>query len=175
MSDGTGRLWNALHSFATPVAIAYYGDLGLLDDLVDEIVSLADPRWRIERATTVDEALDQPADALVLLIPADEVAVLEDLESLRDAFRHRDVPVVVLLLREGDGARALARLPSLVGWVRGNDVDPERDSEIDEEDERTRFEEATGVTPEAWLAAHAGASDPVTYRALLLVGDSDVG
>jgi hypothetical protein len=62
-----------------------------------------------------------------------------------------------------------------MSWVRGNTIDPEELALIDLDAERTSFLEATGSTPEQWIAKSRARELPATasammrtYRALLL-------
>ena len=60
--------------------------------------------------------------------------------------------MVLFLLRDGDGRRALAKeAPSLWSWATGSDSDPEALAEIDPAAERAAFEAQHGVTPEDWV------------------------
>lgn len=174
MPDPAAEVWNALNSGASPIVVVYYPDLGARRAAVEEVASIASPKWPLHETTTVSDAWEHP-DSLVLLIPEDERTVVEDLDGLRDAFGARTRPVVLFLMRDGDGARLLPTTLSLVGWVRGSDVDPDRAADIDEEAERQKFERLTGMTVEAWLVRYRAGEVPAdapglarTYRALLL-------
>jgi hypothetical protein len=98
---------------------------------------------------------------MALLVPSDEPAVVEELEGRRDqllADPPRTQPVILFLLRDGDGQVALAKAPSLSSWVRGSDVDPDQIAEVDVTAERARFQAEVGQSVEDWLAAwRAGA------------------
>lgn len=174
MADPVAQVWNALQSGASPIVVVYYADLGLRSAVVDEVVSIAPPDWVVHRCTSVVEALEHP-DRLVLLCPQEERTVIEDLDGIRDAFAGRSVPVVLFLLRDGDGARYLRDTLGLVGWVRGSEIDPDLAAAIDEQTERERFEAQTGATVEEWLGRYRAGleqNDPsglaTTYWALLL-------
>lgn len=174
MADPAAEVWNALNSGATPIVVVYYPDLGARRAAVEEVASIASPRWPLHETSSVPDALEHP-DSLVFLIPGDERAAVEDLDGLRDAFGTRRLPVVLFLMRNGDGARLLPETLGLVGWVRGNDVDPDRAAQIDEKAERREFERLTGETVESWLARYRAGDVPAdaaglarTYRALLL-------
>jgi len=157
------------------IVVVYYPDFGVRDWLVNEVESIAGAEVSV-RTSSVGEARER-ADALVLLLPVNERAVVEELDGVRDQFLEpkRAHPVVLFLLREGDGARALREAPSLASWVRGSDPDPERLAEVDVEAERRVFEAEVGASPEEWLAlwrANKIRMEPRTimlsYRASLL-------
>jgi len=130
----------------------YYPDPGLLEWLVGEVTSLAPFDAPHTRVRTVADALAQP-ESLVLLLPLDERSAVEELEAIRDQFLEapRKAPVVLFLLRDGDGHRALAHAPGFASIIRGRDLDPEGSAEVDISVERKRFEAETGLLPDAWL------------------------
>lgn len=135
------------------VAVVWYPDLGLRDWLIREVEGLAKPEAQPIRAASVDEAMQTP-HRMVLLVPRDERAVVEDLDGGRDQLLAppRTQPVILFLLRDGDGRNALAKAPSLSSWVRGSDVDPDRLAEVDVTKDRARFEVEVGRSVEDWLA-----------------------
>lgn len=150
----TQALISAIERDLGGVAVIWCPDLGLRDWLVDEVVGLAGPTAAPFRTASVDEAIETP-DRMALVIPTDERAVIEELEGRRDqllADPPRTQPVVLFLLRDGDGRVALAKAPSLSSWVRGSDVDPDRIAEVDVMAERARFEAEMGRRVEDWLA-----------------------
>lgn len=107
------------------------------------------------------EALDHP-DRLALYLPVDEREAVEELDGCRERLRARGpFPLVLFLMRDGAGQRALAEAPGLASWVRGSDPDPELLAEIDPTAERAAFVEATGSAPEEWLARWRRDGDPV--------------
>lgn len=173
MSDPAEALWNAIHCGA-PVVVVLYADLGLAEAAVAEVDSLGDPAWSSRRVSSVAEALTRHANELVLLVPTNEAESIADLEGGRDLFVDRVAPVVLFLVRGGDGERALREAPSLASWIRGSIVDPEELSRIDAVAEREKFLRQTAMTPEAWLEAHGGgeliSTEDLgrTYRARLL-------
>ncbi|MDO9020115.1 MAG: hypothetical protein Q8S73_25905 [Deltaproteobacteria bacterium] len=159
-------------------AVIYYPDLGLRDWLIGEVESLAPASARPVRVAEVEEIFAHP-DRLVLFVSDDERRAVEDLDGNRDRLRapaRAPFPVVLFLLRDGAGQRALADAPGLASWVRGSDPDPERLAEVDSTAERAAFAESTGDVPEAWLARWRRNEIPQTaenlahaYRAALLV------
>lgn len=176
MRDPTTSLVNAIQRDSGGFAVVFYPDLGLREWLAKEVESLLPDDVPRVRASTAEEALAAP-DRAVLLIPIDEASVVEDLDALRDQFLfpQRQHPVVVFLLRDGDGQRALSRAPSFASLIRGSDPDPEMLAELDVDGERVAFLNTTGESPEAWLRRwRAGdiPTDPVSlsvaYRAMLL-------
>jgi hypothetical protein len=136
------------------VAVVWCPDLGLREWLVDEVAALADPDADPLRTASVDQAIAAP-HRMVLLVPIDEQAIVDELDGRRDQLLvpSRTQPVVLFLLRDGDGQLALAKAPSLSSWVRGSDVDPDAISEVDAPRERTRFQGETGKTVEDWLTS----------------------
>lgn len=170
MREVTETLLSALQRDEGGVAIVWCPDLGLRDWIVSEVESLASPSARPFRTASVEEAIAEP-ERLSLLIPNDEKATVLDLDGSRDRLRGeshgRSQPIVLFLLRGGDGQRALAEhAPSLSSWAGGSDVDPEELAQIDPAAEREEFLERTGATPEAWLVpwrAGATARDGETY------------
>ena len=148
----TQELLSAIERDRGGIAIVRCPDLGLRDWLIDETRGLAGLGAKPVIVRSVAEALAVP-DQLALLVPSDERELMDDLEGCRDLFLApaRSQPVVVFLIRDGDGARRLPFLPSLASWVRGSDVDPEKLAEIDVVAERERFEAEAGESVEAWL------------------------
>ncbi|HEX4422555.1 MAG TPA: hypothetical protein VH165_31790 [Kofleriaceae bacterium] len=136
------------------VAVVWCPDFGLRDWLVDEVEGLAAVSAAPLRTASVDEAIKTPA-RMALLVPDDERLAVEELEGRRDQLLSepaRTQPVILFLLRDGDGRVALAKAPSLSSWVRGNDVDPDAKAEVDATADRSRFEAETGKRVEAWLS-----------------------
>ncbi|ATB35854.1 hypothetical protein CYFUS_001268 [Cystobacter fuscus] len=157
------------------IVVVYYPDLGTRDWLVDEVESIAGADMSV-RTDSVAEARQRP-DALVLLTPVNERAAIEELDGTRDQLLEprRKHPVVLFLLRDGDGTRALREAPSLASWIRGSDPDPERLAEVDVEAERQAFEAENGASPEEWLSRWRANGIPrdartvvLSYRASLL-------
>lgn len=136
------------------LAIVTCPDLDLRDWLVREVESLVSTSARAFRTSSVREALDRP-ECMALLIPVDEVEVVRELDACRDQALEppRTQPIVLFLLRHGDGHRTLAiEAPSAWSWAAGSDVDPEQMAELDVESERASFLGEFCVTPEEWLA-----------------------
>lgn len=174
MRDPIQALANALERDEGGVVVVWCPDFGLRAWFVDEVESLARPEARPLHTTTVEQALAAP-DRLALLVPNNEREAVLDLDGSRDRLLGtedgtpaRTQPVVLFLLRDGDGRRALAEeAPSLWSWVAGNDPDPEALAEVDVDTERRAFEQETGQSPEAWLAEWRRESlspSPKTYR-----------
>lgn len=169
MSNPVASIANALdRDGGDNIVVVYYPDLGVRDWLVDEVESIAGADASV-RTESVRDAHQHP-EALVLLRPSNERAVVEELDGMRDQFLEpkRAHPVVLFLLRDGDGARALREAPSLASWVRGSDPDPERLAEVDVEAERRAFEQEAGTTPEEWLARWRANEIPMETRTVVL-------
>lgn len=160
--DPIRALANALDTQRTGMVVVFYPDLGLREAIVDEVASVAGPSVPMHRATTAEEARAHPRD-LVLLVPSNEVDAVLDLDAMRERFLDpaRDFPVVLFLMRDGDGALALAKdAPALASWVRGSTPDPEALAEIDPAAERAQFLATTGSDVEAWLERWRAGSLP---------------
>jgi hypothetical protein len=179
MRDPIQSLLGAIERDEGGIAIVWCPDLGLRDWLAGEVESLAGEGSQPFRTSSVEEALAAPRQ-MALLIPNDERAVVLDLDGSRDRLRNdeqpRTQPIVMFLLRDGDGQRALAEEAiSLSSWVGGSDADPEALAEVDVMAERERFQGETGQTPDEWLrdwrtatSARPVESYRLAYRALLL-------
>lgn len=179
MREPIQTLLGAIERDEGGIAVVWSPDMGLRSWLVGEVESLVPTSAEPFRTASIEEALASP-DRMALLVPDDEEATVLDLDGSRDRLRDEDhprtQPIVLFLLRHGDGARALAQQAiSLSSWIGGSDADPEALAEIDVVAERARFEEKTGKTPEAWLASWRAEEVPQTgenfamaYRAMLL-------
>ncbi|MCB9531336.1 MAG: hypothetical protein H6700_06190 [Myxococcales bacterium] len=158
MRNAVEVMLNALDREAGGVAIIWCPDFGLRDWLVGQVESLVSEEARPVRLSDVEAALTEP-ERLVLLVPHNEREVVLDLDGSRDRTLEnprRSQPIVLFLLRGGDGAHALAAdAPSLRSWVSGSDPDPEAlaeaPSEVDLDTERQKFFARTHRTPEEWL------------------------
>ena len=161
---------NAIDRDPSGVAVILCPDFGLREWLVDQVESLASKSAEPIRLAEVEAALAERS-RLVLLVPKNEREAVLDLDASRDRILHvpRSQPIVLFLLRDGDGARALAiEAPSLRSWIAGSDADPEKLAEVDVTAERTAFTSEHGETPEAWLARWRAGAIPETssnYRA----------
>jgi hypothetical protein len=154
MRNAIQSLLNAIDREAGGVAVVRCPDLGIRAWLVEQVESLFPDDVAALRVGDVEAALREP-DRLVLLIPQEELNVVLDLDASRDRMLEgpaRSQPIVLFLLRDGDGERALAsEAPSLRSWISGSDVDPEALAEIDIVRERGGFEAVHRETPEVWL------------------------
>lgn len=154
MRDPIRALLNALDREGAGVSIVYCPDLGLRDWLVEQVEGLMPDDVRTIRVSTVEDALREPS-RLALLIPQNEREVVLELDGSRDRILGdppRTQPIVLFLLRDGDGQAALtSKAPSLRRWVSGSDADPEALAEIDVAKERQSFEARHHATPEVWL------------------------
>lgn len=148
----TQALLSAIERDQGGVAVIWYPDLGLREWLVDEVAGLAELGAEPLRTDSVHEAIHTP-HRMVLLVPIDERAAVDELEGSRDQLLAppRAQPVVVFLLRDGDGRVALANAPGLSSWVRGSDVDPDRIAAVDVAADRVRFQAEVGRRVEDWL------------------------
>ncbi len=177
MRDPMQALISALERDPGGIAIVWCADLGMRDWLVGEVESIAASGSDPVRVADVETALKQAA-RLVLLVPENEREVVLDLDASRDRLLEPGGPrtVVLFLVRNGDGLRALAgEAASLASWVKGSDPDPEALAQIDLAIERAAFEQDIGTSPEAWLQSWRSGIHPrnsetfrTTYRAMLL-------
>ncbi|MEO8900011.1 MAG: hypothetical protein ABI488_00445 [Polyangiaceae bacterium] len=167
---------NAIERDKGGVAIMWCPDLGLREWLVGEVESVAGADTNPVRKENVEAALAEPT-RLVLLVPRDERSVVLDLDASRDRLLEmRTQPIVLFLVRNSDGQRALAEeAMSLASWVGGSDADPESLAEVDPKAEREAFVREIGKSPEAWLKEwrdaslpHSAANFRTAYRAMLL-------
>jgi hypothetical protein len=168
---------NAIERDKGGIAVLWCPDLGLRDWLVGEVESVAAADAKPIRKEDVEAALTEPS-RLVLLVPHNERDVVLDLDARRDQLLEpqRSQPIVLFLIRGGDGQRALAgEAMSLASWIGGSDADPEALAQVDPKVEREAFQRDLGTTPEAWLEGWRSGSLPHTsenfrtaYRAMLL-------
>jgi len=178
MRSAIESLLNAVERDPGGVAIVLCPDFGLRDWLCEQVDGLMPDGVDTVRVGEVEAALAEPT-RLVLLVPNNEREVVLDLDANRDRILQepgRSQPIVLFLMRDGDGMHALAReAPSLRSWIGGSDADPERLAEISVPTERAAFEQKHGLKPEAWLAQwrcgslpRSGQSYRTAYDALLI-------
>ncbi len=177
MTDPVANLVNALERDAGGVALVWFPDFALRDWLVDEVASLASPDAPPCVVSTVSDAI-AAHESTALLVPTDERAAVLELDGRRDQLLQVDRagPLVLFLLRKGDGWRALnEEAPSLSSWLAGSESDPEHQATLDVEHERAEFEARYHLSPEQWLASwradqvpHTAENFAIAYRAILL-------
>lgn len=177
MRDPVQAMLNAIERDQGGVAVIWCPDLGLRDWLVGEVESIVEADAAPVRRNDVEAALAEPS-RLVLLVPTNERELVLDLDASRDRVLEtkRTQPIVLFLLRNGDGQQALAQGPvSLASWIKGSDVDPDELAKIDPLAEREAFERELGASPETWLegwraGVHLRTSENfrTAYRAMLL-------
>lgn len=165
MRNAVQSLFNAIDREVGGVAVIRCPDLGLREWLVEQVESLVPDAARARRVTDVEAALREP-NRLVLLIPQNERDAVLDLDASRDRILEgpaRTQPIVLFLLRDGDGEQALAsEAPSIRSWVSGSEADPEALAEIDIEKGREAFDAEHHLTPEAWLERWRSGALPMT-------------
>lgn len=175
MRDPIEGSLSAIERAADGFVIVWYPNFELQEWLVGEAESVAPHGSNPLRTSSLEEALTTK-ERLVLLVPENEREIVLALDAQRDSLIGRRFPIVLFLLRDVDGQRALAKdAPSLAHWVRGNDVDPEELAEIDPVTELASFENEHHLSPEAWLEkwrsgafAQTGQNIRTSYRAMLL-------
>ncbi|WP_224370175.1 hypothetical protein [Hyalangium versicolor] len=166
MRDASATLWRALRS-GNPIIAVLYEDAGLLEELVSEMESLLPIGSKVQRSSDVSASFQTP-DAFLFLAPPDERQALLTLDGRRDALLDRRSPVVLLLLRGGEGVQSLSDVPGLSSWLQGNEIDPYRLQQIDPKHERESFEQQTGRSPEEWLVDYRAGRIPGTLENSLL-------
>lgn len=156
---------------AEGIAVVWCPDL----DRRDWLVRLLEDRFPDARVTLdVEAALARPTQ-LMLLLPRDEREVILTLDGGTDQLLQspRSNPIVLFLMRNGDGQRCLAsEAPNLRSWIGGNAVDPEALAEIDVPKERATFEHRNGATPEAWLVRWRSGELPETSSNFRIAHDA---
>lgn len=177
MRDPVQSMINAIERDRGGVAVMWCPDFGLRDWLVGEVESIAAADAQPVRKDDVESALAEPS-RLVLLVPENEREVVLDLDASRDRLleAQRSQPIVLFLIRGGDGQRTLgAEAMSLASWIGGSDADPDALAQIDPKAERENFQHELGMMPEVWLDGWRSNSLPRTgenfrtaYRAMLL-------
>lgn len=178
MRNAIQSLLNAVDRDSGGVAVVLCPDFGLRDWLAEQVESLVPEEAYPLRVSNAEDAIAAPT-RLALLLPENEREAVLDLDASRDRILHgpgRAHPIVLFLLRDGDGEHALAReAPSLRSWISGSDVDPEKLAEVDVPKERAAFAAKHGVTPESWLTQWRSGSLPqngenyrTAYDALLI-------
>ena len=172
MSGATGTLFRILQE-GTPLGLVLYPDLGALGDVIETVQLVAPESLRFIYTRDVEDAFTRLASPL-LLTPDDEVATVRTLDGRREALLSREAPVILFLLKGGEGERALRHAPGLASWLQGRAFDPEP-AVVELERERAAFEGLAGRTPRAFLAAWNQGELPDTLtnnllyqRALLL-------
>lgn len=175
--DPALALVSALYRDRGGVAVVYYPEMSDRTWMVKDVQSLLPPIPAPVITQTLFDCLDSP-NAPCLLVPRNEAETVMELDGSRELFiaTGRTQPVVLFLLRDGDGAKALKRAPSIASWLRGSDPDPELLAEefgtsVDE------FQKAHQQTPSGWIRQwreDGCASDPETlaiaYLALAIAG-----
>ena len=162
----TAELWKALR-WGAPIVVILYEDAELREQLISEMELLAPEGRRIRRIRDVEEAF-QDLDSILFLTPGDERKALRVLDGKREAMVERTTPLVVFLVRDGDGARGLDSAPGLASWVQGKVIDPHRLEQIDLKSERERFHQETKLWPEEWLAQYRSGILPDTLENALM-------
>lgn len=166
MRDATGALWKLVHT-QTPMGLVIYSDHSQRSELIQELELLVPSGLPVLRTSSVDEVSAHP-DKLILLTPLDEAGAVLTLDGRREQFLNRRVPMLLFLLRGGEGLKALSEAPGLASWLNGSEVEPERLQSIDLESQTRAFLERTGKTPEAWLDSYKAGEIPETFENILL-------
>ena len=157
MSDSTGTLWG-IRRAESPVAVIFYQSPSAREELLELATILAPPERQHRRSLNVEDAFSDE-ETILFLTPEDEQDAVLALDGRREALRNRTAPVVLFLMSGGDGEKRLREdAAGLESWLRGMVYDPERRASFDIEGERARFEEKTGLSPEAWLIGWRGGS-----------------
>jgi len=166
MRDASSALWQALQS-GNPIIVVLYEDADLREDLVSEMEALLPLGRKAQRSSDVTDVFTT-LDVFLFLTPVDERQSLLVLDGRREALLDRRAPVILLLLRDGEGVRSLSEVPGLASWLQGNEIDPYSLQQIDWKQERATFERQTGMSPEGWLEAYRAGRIPDTLENGLL-------
>jgi hypothetical protein len=175
MSGSTATLWRHFHEGA-PLSLALYSSPAALEEILETVRLVAPDETKLVRTRDVEDAFTKP-DVQLLLTPDDEAAAVATLDGRRDALLDRAATAILFLLKGGSGEQELRRSYGLASWLQGREFDPEP-AEIDVAQERARFGEITGRSPDAWLAAWNRGEIPDTldnsflYQRALLLGEA---
>ena len=175
MRDSTGALWKVLRT-GKPLACVLYEDFAAREALVELSYLIAPNEFEVRRTEEIEESVDpRQENALVLLVPRNEIEAIRGLDARRELLARRTAPLVLFLLRRGSGLQELAVRRGLAAMLREQEVDPDEIDRASTEIERARFCVEQRQTPEEWLEAwRAGKkaetteSNLVLHQALLL-------
>lgn len=169
MTNPTASLASALDRDTAAFVVVYYAEDEARERIMAEVDSLVSPSTPRLVTDDIDAALTHP-DTLVFLLPNDEQDAVLTLDGMREHFTQppRRQPVVLFLLRDGSGPRALPHAAGFASWIRGQELDPDREAEIEPEVERAAFMKRTGKLPEAWLADWRAAGEPLNAETIAL-------
>jgi hypothetical protein len=156
MRDSTGALWKVLRT-GKPLACVLYEDFAAREALVELSYLIAPNEFEVRRTEEIEESVDPAQEnALVLLVPRNEIEAIRGLDARRELLARRTAPIVLFLLRE-------------------QEVDPDEIDRASTEVERARFCAELRQTPEEWLSAwrdghkaETKESNLVLHQALLL-------
>jgi hypothetical protein len=176
VSGSTATLWRQLHEDGSPLSLVLYSSPAALDDVIETVRLVAPPDWTLVRTRDVEDAFARP-DVPLLLTPEHEAAAVLTLDGRREALLPRAMPAILFLLKDGSGEQALRRAPGLASWLQGREFDPEP-ATLDVAEERVRFAEVAGRSPDEWLQAWGRGDIPDTldnsllYQRALLLGEA---
>jgi hypothetical protein len=160
----------ALLEWGEPLGIAFYPDHAAKADLIVRMRALAEPRevHEIRRGEDALPLVDH--DALVLVEPENEEAVVLFFDRNRDHFDDAKAHFLILLLRGGAGERALKDAPALASFAREASFEvaprPRRDEVL------AAFERHHGVDPDGWLRRWREGALPDTLENNHVLGEA---
>ena len=173
----------ALLEWDEPLAVGFYPDLAARQSLMEQVRALVANR-NIEEVTGVDEALalvsgsttssgdEVPSSPsrLIVIEPHSEPEAVAALDQNRDQFASKGVQVLLLLLRNGTGERALADAPQLASFARSASF--EVPSEPDKSEAVKDFATRHGSSPQEWLEKWRRGELPDTTENNMILSDA---
>ena len=139
----------ALLEGGEPLSVAFYPEHTAKAELVARMRALAAPREVHEVRRGEDALQFADRDVLVLVEPENEEGAVSFFDHNRDHFDDAKARVLLLLLRGGEGERALKGATALASFAR--DASFEVAPRLLREDARVAFNERHGIDPEEWL------------------------
>lgn len=160
----------ALLEWGEPLGIAFYPEHTAKADLIARMRALAPPRSVHEVRRGEDALPFVDDDALVLVEPDDEQAAVSFFNSNRDHFEDVRARVLILLLRGGEGERALKGAVALASFAR--DASFEVAARPLRENGRLAFAERHGADPDQWLGQWRDGRLPDTLENNYTLGEA---
>ena len=120
------------------------------------------------------EAIFRELATVLLVVPADEPAALQELAGRREALLDRTAPAILFVQRNGSASDHLSdpEQAGLLSWLRSSILDPKRYLEIDGIAEDARFIERTGHAPADFVREFRIGSIPDTLDNSLFYSDA---
>ena len=169
MAGPYAALWRMVEARA-PLVVVVYADPASREEWVEEMEMLYGLAGQpVERGVTADDLLERPDKPLIVLPePESEAELIEQLSVTRDRLYRRTAPAALFLERDGPGLGSLSTQPAIASFLQGVVVDPEAEGKLDLKQERQRFMDATGESPDGWLVRYRSNELPDTLDHALL-------